>query len=305
MIGDYVQIEIPAESSELDAKRVEGACDAALGTGHCEVGQGDLLDFAPQWIAQVQKDAAGALVIELRPHGEPAERAQRRLEFSESDPAAYRFQSVGVVVAAMVLAQPEPSETGTQEPTVSASGTSEQPIAATVTEPRRGSVALDLAACLGPGVTSGFPSLGGCFGAIWELPIPLLIVADVEVTGSRGTSGTASLQGIFVSAGLGLGQRFLFSERTGLEAQLEGSLQTLGVRAKDSLAAQSETTFRPGARLGLTAFSRFHSRWGAFLGGELGVYSPAVTFQVDGQEASRFSNIWWNAQLGIRTWLLP
>ncbi len=317
MIGDFVEIEIPPEASEMDAKRAEGACEAALGVGHCEVGLGELVDFAPQWTANVIRQPAGGLLIELRARGKDVPTLTRHLNFAVEDPDAFRFQSVGVVVAAMVLAQSpvedqyaSPASAETSNPQLTPASIEHADVALAPPESSLGtkeaSFAIDGAATVTPGLAGNRPGMGGIGAVVWSLPVPLLIVADLEVTTSRRSLSETRLASTAFTGSAGLGERLSFSGGVfGVEGHARANVQALRLSAEDDLGKQANVTMRWGGSVSLRGFFRFHSRWGVVLGGNVGALAPAVSLQVQGTELAQLSSLWWGAFVGLRCWVLP
>ncbi len=317
MIGDFVEIEIPPEASEMDAKRAEGACEAALGVGHCEVGHGELVDFVPQWTADVSRQPEGGLLIELRATGDGVPALTRHLNFAAEDPDAFRFQSVGVVVAAMVLAQSPVEGTGdspanveTGDPQVTPASTEDADVALAPPERslrrQEANIAIDAAATVTSGLAANRPGMGGMGAVVWSLPVPLLIVADMEVTARRRRISEVRLASTAFTASIGLGERLIFSGGDlGVEGQLGANVQALRLSAEDNLGEQANVTMRWGGGVSLRGFFRFHPRWGVVLGGKVGALAPAISLQVQGTELAQLSPIWWGTFVGLRCWVLP
>src|SRR4051794_14414507 len=100
-----VAVDVPPVEVAV-AERTLASCNAVLGAEKCVLSGAD---GASRWYAVVRYGLEGRtrLTIELYERDRGGSRvASSELEFKESDPKEERWASAGVVVAALVLAQP-------------------------------------------------------------------------------------------------------------------------------------------------------------------------------------------------------
>lgn len=317
MIGDTVAIEIPETVSDLDQGRTIGACEAALGDDSCSMlAEGAEVD----WTARVTQPSLSELTIELTPLGEDDVASVRVLRFNEDEPEAFRWQSVGVVVAALVLSQnqerprksepPEPPpRKSTPEPEATEKETSppltargEEDVRTPASKKEAGdALTVDLAPQLTSPASGSGVGAGGWLGVAVHLRGPLHLVATGDASFSNRDEPVERLSAAAWGATLGLGLRFRFLHPDlAWDLSARGALQGLSVRAASGDDSGSAGTTRAGGRVG-AALSWMPSRFiGVVGGGDLGLLWPPVDLEVGAPEAVRISALTWTGYVGVR-----
>ena len=313
MIGDTVAIEVPSTVSERDQGRTIGACEAALGDDRCSrLGGEPTADF----IARVTEASASELMIELTLAAQDEVPAVRILKFSEDEPEAFRWQSVGVVIAALVLSRnqqedqaaadpPEPPPEP-EEPVKAALPAREDLSDADARAKEALAKAPDVATIdLGPLVAST-ASGAGVAGGAWlggaiRLKGPLHIMASGDASFSSADAEVATVHASSLGASLGLGLRNAFMRsQFGFELSARAALQSLRVRAVSDTESGTATTGRWGGRAGVGFFwlpSRF---WGIVAGGDAGLVWPPIDVDIGAMEPTRVNALIWGGYLGLR-----
>lgn len=322
MIGDTVAIQIPESVSERDEGRTVGACAAALGEGHCgRLDEGFVADFT----ARVVQTSASELTISLSLSGHDKSVSVRVLKFSDEELEAFRWQSVGVVIGALVLSQPEAEEQPKAPPQPKPAAEKEkQP--ATQNEPgespaesrdardgrltsegkRSDHSKSDLASVdLAPLVASSYSGVGVApgiwFGAALRVIEPLYVVAQGDVSFSPENVEGAFLRTSALGASLGLGVRSLLgASRLGLEVSARGAMQSLTLRANSGTEQGTAGTVRFGGRTGGAVFWLPTSFLGVVLGADAGVLWPPVDADLGSPEPTRISALFWGGYWGLR-----
>lgn len=313
MIGDTVAIEMPDAVSEQDQGRTIGACEAALGDDRCgRVGEG----VAADWNARVTQSNAFELTIELAATGSEEATTVRVLSFSEEEPEAFRWQSVGVVVAALVLSQPPPEaepEGAAPEPEPEPPDPAPAP-PPPPSDPDIGDEAPDesdargrdrvtidvgplaMSTASGAGVAGG-----GWLGGALRLTGPLYLVAQGDTASSAKNDAAAGLRATSFGGGLGLGLRgALGHPDIGWELSARGAVQSLSVRAASDAESGAASTTRWGTRMGLGLAWLPAGFWGVVLAGDAGLLWPPLDVDVGAAEPTRISALIWGGYLGLR-----
>src|SRR6478736_7340202 len=292
-----VVIDVPPIEAATAARTI-ATCNATLGPDQCVLATGNgSADPPSRWYAVVRfgPDGEVRLTIELYDGNRDADRdgshagshpgtriASSELEFKERDSPEERWASAGVVVAALVLAQPTdraPSEKKAEPPPVVVVPPAPKPPAP---PPRRTHFwRLDL------GVTAGSEERGAALrvgplarlGFVFEgVPVFASAGAAYTVQGSGNTDLT------WVTGALGAGVRVSFAhERAAVEARGEAVIETVGIEATDGQRTESARRTRFGPRFGLDLSGYFVKNWALLAGAEAGVLGPRVVIEVAGQ----------------------
>lgn len=314
MIGDTVAIEIPGTVSELDEGRAIGACEAALGDESCSrLEQGVAADFT----ARVTATSASELTIELVLSGQEEVETVRVLKFSEDEPEAFRWQSVGVVIAALVLSRspreapalpepplPEPEQRA--RPKAAAEDSEQAPDDSDAPDQREdarepGVATVDLGPLIASTASGAGVAGGAWLGAALRWKGPLHVVASGEASFSSAETDAAAVQARSLGASLGLGLRSPFwGSAFGGEVSFRSALQSLSVRAESSSESGSAATLRWGGRAGLGIYW-FPSRFlGLVAGGDAGLLWPPIDVEAGSAEPIRVGALIWGGYLGLR-----
>jgi len=278
-----VVVDVPPVEATA-AARTLSTCNAALGPEQCVLaGAKPGAESASNWYAVVRYGPDGQLelTLELYERTRDGRRvASSELEFKERDSPEERWASVGVVVAALVLAQPavpkrvEPS--GAAAPVAPA-----KPAALAAPAPaaaRSPWLRLDLGVSAGSEVRSAPLRVGplGRFGIAFA-NVPMFAFASGAYT--VRSSGSTDLS--WLSASLGAGVRVGFArQRAALEVRAEAVLETLGIQATDGERSESARRTRFGPRLGLDLSGYWAQNWALVLGAEAGALGPRVVIDV-------------------------
>jgi len=284
-----VVIDVPPIEAATAARTI-ATCNATLGPEQCVLANASAGEQpASRWYAVVRFGADGQarLTIELFDGSHPGGHAEDRvasseLEFKERDSPEERWASAGVVVAALVLAQPADRAPTEKKPEPA-------PVVVVPPAPKPPAPAprpthfwrLDL------GVTAGSEERGAPLrigplarlGFAFEgVPVFASASAAYTVQGSGNTDLT------WVTGALGAGVRVSFAhERAAVEARGEAVIETLGIEATEGQRTESARRTRFGPRFGLDLSGYFAKNWALLVGAEAGVLGPRVVLEVAGQ----------------------
>lgn len=280
-----VAVELPPIEA-VTAARAIATCNATLGPGQCVLARGtDRSSPATRWYAVVRFGPEGEtrLTIELYegPRGE-SRVASSQLVFKERDSPEERWASAGVVVAALVLAQPadrSPSEKNAEPARA-------RPVPRAVESPAAGRPAphhfrLDLGVTAGSEERNAPLRIGPMarFG-IGFANAPAIAFASGAYTFQR--SATADLS--WLTGSLGASVRLSFAQGRGaVEARAEAVLESVGITASDGQRSESARRTRLGPRFGLDLSGYLTKNWALLAGVEAGVLGPRVVIDVAGQ----------------------
>jgi len=280
-----VAVDVPPVEVAL-AERTLATCNAVLGSDKCVLSGAD---GAARWYAVVRYglDGKTRLTIELYERNRGGSRvASSELEFKESDPKEERWASAGVVVAALVLAQPAEQNDTEQGPARAPDDPERAAPTALQPELRRTPwLRLDL------GATGGSPRwrlgpvarLGVAFA---DLPLFAFFSAAYTFSASDGTTDLTWLTG-----SLGAGARMDFAGAA-LDFRAELVLETVGIQATDGERSESARRTRFGPRLGVDLSAYFVPHWAILVGVEAGVMSPRIVLEVAGQTQELRPLVW-------------
>jgi hypothetical protein len=288
-----VVIDVPPIEASTAARTI-ATCNATLGPEQCALAsKSSGANPESRWYAVVSYGADGEarLTIELydgnhaetRDASRAADRVARsELEFKERDSPEERWASAGVVVAALVLAQPldrAPIEKKSDPAPVVAVRPSEPTRPVANARPARW-LRLELGATVGSEERSAPLRVGPLARfamAFAEVPVFVLASGAYTVQSSGGTDLS------WVSGSLGAGVRVPFAnERAALEVRGEVVIETLGIEASDGRRTESARRNRFGPRFGLDLSGQFNKNWALVVGAEGGVLGPRVLIEVAG-----------------------
>ncbi len=280
-----VVVDVPTVEAAASARTI-ATCNAALGPGKCVLASNRSSADATRWYAVVRygRDGEARLTIELHEDNPDGSRvASSELEFKERDALEERWASVGVVVAALVLAQPVDRPLETKPPPPVAPPKSPSPIPSTPAPARTPSrppawLHLDL------GLTAGSEMRGAPlrFGPLARVGLafsgaPVFACASAAYTVQ--SSGSMDLN--WVSGALGAGVDVGFArQRAAFSLRGEAVIETLGITASEGARTESARRTRFGPRLGLDFRGYFAKNWALVVGGEAGVLGPRVVIEV-------------------------
>jgi hypothetical protein len=281
-----VVVDIPPVEAAA-AARALATCNAALGPEQCTLASATPSSQSPaHWYAVVRygPDGQRELTIELYERTRNGTRvASSELEFKERDSQEERWASAGVVVAALVLAQPPPANRAEQKRALEKPAPA-QPAALVPAAPAgRQSpwLRLDLGITAGSEMQSAPLRVGplGRFGlAFANVPLFAFASGAYTVRSSEGTDLN------WLTGSLGAGVRVGFArQRAFLEARAEAVIERLGVQATDGQRTESAHRIRFGPRLGLDLGGYWAENWALLVGVEAGALSPRVILDVQGQ----------------------
>jgi len=275
--------------------RAIATCNAALGPDQCALSSAvSGPDSASRWYAVVRfaSDGEARLSIELYPGSRVGGRvASSELEFKERDSPEERWASVGVVVAALVLAQPLDRERVEEEPQpVPPMAKPAAPLRPAPVVPPSHWWRLDLGLTVGSEVRSAPLRVG-------PLSRVGLAFARVPVfafaSGAYTVRGSGSTDLSWLTGSLGAGARLAFGhERAALEVRTELVVETLGIQATDGQRTESARRTRVGPRLGLDLSGYWAKNWALCVGAEAGVLGPRVVLDVLGQTEELPPFVW-------------
>jgi len=275
----------PLEAAQ--AAQTLSTCNAALGPEQCALAGADPgSSSASRWYAVVRYGPQGQakLTIELYEGNRAGSRVARgELEFKERDSPEERWASAGVVVAALVAAQPGLESVAEQKPaTAPAAPLQKAPVSSPPPAVRRWSwLRLDLGVTAGSEVR-GAPLRVGPFGRLGLAFSSVPVFAFSSLAYTVGSSPSADLS--WLSGSLGAGAHLdIAHRRAGLDVRAELVLETLGIQATDGERLESARRTRFGPRCGLDLSGYWAKNWALVLGAEAGALGPRVVLDVNGQ----------------------
>lgn len=289
-----VVVEVPPVEAATAARTI-ATCNAALGPEQCVLsGPNPASDPPAYWYAVVRyaDDGQARLSIELYAGNRAGSRiASSELEFKPRDSEQERWASAGVVVAALVLAQPldraRPETPPESMPKVPSEPRSPKRLAPAKPPPW---LRLELGASVGsetpnaPLRVGPLARLGLAFAGI-----PVFALSSAAYTVQ--SSGSTDLSWITGSLGAGVGLSFA-RERAALEFRTEVVIETLGIRATDGARSESARRTRCGPRFGLDVSGYWAKNWALVLGAEAGVLGPRVVIDALGQSQELPPFVW-------------
>jgi hypothetical protein len=292
MPGVVVQIQ-PEPPAALAEAAIDG-CQGALGAGRCRLAtdRPGVLDFHA--IVRFENEALEVVRVELRrrsPDGALLE--ARELYFAEPDTPLQRSASVGVVIAALVVAH-QRHATPERPPPV-APRPKPKPAERVHGERLR----LDLGATATRALEeSSTPALGAAargsliFG-------PTFVMASVGY--ERGLETLPDVS--WLIGGLGIGVR-LGASTAPLAAELHTELVATRVEVAaertDPPRQESDSRLRFGPRLGLDGVFGFAPELALVAGAQGSVLRPAVAIDIEGRRAERAPAFSWGGFLSLR-----
>jgi len=280
-----VVLDVPPVEAAASARAL-ATCNAALGPQQCALADSTSSSGSTShWYAVVRYDPDGhaSLTIELHEGNRDGSRvANSELEFKERDPPEERWASVGVVVAALVLAQPVVQKRDQHEAAASVATT--EPATVRVPSPPAAAgspwLRLDLGISAGSEVRDAALRAGPLarFGIAFS-SLPVFALSSLAYT--LGSSPSTELTWLTGSVGAGV-RLELARKRAALEARAEAVLETVGIRATDGVRTESARRTRFGPRLGLDLSGYWSRNWALVVGAEAGALSPRVVLDVGG-----------------------
>ena len=290
-----VVVDVPLAEAAA-AARTLATCNAALGPEQCALaGANPDSSGARNWYAVVRYGPEGQarFTIELYEGSRDGTRvAGSELEFKERDSPEERWASAGVVVAALVLAQPAIQNSTDPKPTPLPRAPVQpraltHPASAVGAWPR---LRLDLGLTAGSEVRSAPLRVGplGRMGIAWS-NVPVFAFASGAYT--VRSSGNTDLS--WLTGALGAGVRVGFAQqRAALEARVEAVLETVGIQATDGERTESARRNRVGPRFGLDLSGYLAKNWAVVVGAEVGALSPRVVIVVAGRTEQLPPFVW-------------
>ena len=310
-----VAISAPA-ATETELSAAVAGCNQVLTASSCVVGRAT----APgDWQAEITWPGAPSIArleVTRRAGDESTEAVVQEVQFAEADPPEQRYQALGVIVAARVLARAGSAESGRvaseaapesltkstppsappPPPPPSAKRPPESP-----PEPEQRSrpgLALDLALLATPSLErSPMPAWGALIrGQVGLGRSPVAALLDV-----RWAHAEAQLVENDGSFGLGLACSLTPVDwPLGLALHAEGTASAVTVSAIRNGDQEEGMAWRGGARLGLDASMPLHRGWRILLGGDVGVLGPRMAVEVAKQTVGTRDLFEFQAFAGLR-----
>jgi hypothetical protein len=305
MLPAVVVIDLePTPSIEAAAVLVDRCSQVVTsgGSGGCELRHDDAAspegEPAPPWLVRVTwsgETLHSAQIVLFRGESPADPVRQRELSFSDASPEQDRWESVGLLVAALVVstrappvpvAEPTPAEP-VPEPPPKALNVSERAL------PPRGH--LGVAGLVGSALSEAPPELG--IKLMADIDFPSASLRPLLQLSYGHTSDSPQLH----SAGLALG---LGAPWRGRDLELEAYATALGqlvhARASQASRTQSASRWRVGGAVGVNAFARLNPTWSIWLGAEALLLTPRVVFELHNQPAGELGTVGGRGFLGLR-----
>lgn len=268
------------------------SCQIALGDRQCVLAD-QAASPTVRWQVTVTTpdEQADSARIDLRQNADATVLVERDLAFTSEDAPRERWASIGVLIAALVVARDRELEAETPAPS-----RTKPEVAPSAPPPRpkrrpRSSVAprskapgpyrLDLSALLARRLERGTPELGGRFG-VSVLPRggPWFALLSVAAATRPGTEPSVS----WFSASLGPGIR-AGAPVSPLAAEFSagGSAEYWTIGASEPGRSERAGEFRWGGFVNLQGLWAVHPRWILLLGAEGRAVAPRLRIDVSGQ----------------------
>lgn len=282
-------------SPELSAAAVR-SCQAALGEGQCRLDEPG--GAAAEWQATVtsEDEHLDAARIELRRSTGAPLLVTRELSFVPEDAPRERWASVGVLIAALVVARSREAETAP---------------ASTTAPPRRdfsvsppparaapGTLRLDLDALLSRRTTHGSPEFGTQFRAsVLPGAGPWFGVGSIAAARRPGADPTISWFSLAAGFGFRVGRpaQVLAAEFSG-----GGVVEYWAIGASEPGRSEHSGEYRIGGFAGVDGLWAVHSRWILFLGVEGRAVTPRLAIDISGHAVERVFEPGWLMFAGLR-----
>ena len=298
-----VVLDVPPVAAAA-AARTLATCNAALGPEQCALAGADAsASKASHWYAVVRYglDGQARLTIELYEGNRNGSRVARsELEFEERDSTEERWASAGVVVAALVLAQPGVPGQADQKPAPAEVARARPATVSALPPPvaRSRWLRLDVGITAGSEV-QGAPLRVGPFGRFGIAFSSLPVFALSSVAYTVGSSRSADLA--WLTGSVGAGVRVAFArQRVALEGRAEAVLETVDIRASDGERSESARRTRFGPRFGLDLSGYWARNWALVVGGEAGALSPRVVLDVGAGPTEELPPFVWGLLSAVR-----
>lgn len=310
-----VAILAPTATKEELAAAVAG-CNQVLTDSPCFAGAGTDPGGWQALITWQEDGAAARLELSRTLPDAPTQTLIQEVGFASTDPPEQRYQALGVIIAARVLARAE-SRASTPNP---AERTHPSAIAAAKPEsqnaPTPSSKPRTTAEPAAPPPRAGLDAGLLLSPSLEQTPLPAWGIGLRGFTGLGATPGLFLVQGRWLhaenqltqndfSASAGLGLR-LAPPRSPLsfDVRLELTGELVWLSATKQGQVQEALRWRGGGRLGLDMVIACGRDWGIFVGGDVGLLVPRLVVEVSDQELGRTDQLQFQGLLGAR-WLLP
>lgn len=281
-----IEADVPAHWLQVAVE----SCNAALGAGRCLAGGKAFEQAWPQWRAQVSgsSDDPDTWRVEFGQSSvSESPLLIREMHFADSDGSRERWITVGVVIAALVVAQ-DPRHEGTGP---AAPPPSPDPGPAPPQKSASRSARVSLGAGLATSIQANNSpvSLGPALIANLRLGIPVVFTGYASYT--RSYPDQYALEFWSGAAGAGL---YFSDEAGGVSAQLAAEMvaQRASVTASDfdSNADARRSATRLGFGLDVLGQWHFSPRMSLGLGAQLASLSPRIDISVRGQDLDTVGN---------------
>jgi hypothetical protein len=309
MLPAVVVIDLePTPSIEAAAVLVDRCSQvvASGGSGGCELRDVPVTEEPtatasqpePPWLVRVTwsgETLHSAQIVLLRGEN-PTEVVRRReLSFSDASPEQDRWESVGLLVAALVVSSRAPLapvvEPSPAEPVPSPPAKPEG-VPPRALPPR---AHWGVAGLVGSALSDAPPEFG--IKLMVDIDFPSASVRPLLQLSYGHTSDSPQLHNPGLALGLGAPWR-------GTDLELEAYATALGqlvhARASQSGRSQSASRWRWGGALGLNAFARLNPTWSIWLGAEAVLLTPRVVFELHNQPAGELGTVGGRGFLGVR-----
>jgi hypothetical protein len=270
--------DVSAESSSI----VVRSCETALGEGKCRL-EGQPPSVA-EWHATVTASdpTLSSVRIEVRKESSDAAPETREITFSQEDSTRERWASVGVVIAALVVAGSRAPESPAPAPPAPPPPPAKvPPKPQPLPPPPSRMFRFDLRALGARRTTEGFPELGIELGAS-VLPIGAPVFAGVSIAGSHRFG--AAVGATWFSGSVGGGVR-IGSSVAPVACEFRGALvgEYWRFEASEPGRAEHSGKARIGGLVGVDALFAVGSKWILSLGVEGLAVGPRLRVDVGGR----------------------
>lgn len=308
LVAIHVGAEVPPD---LAASAVR-SCQIALGERQCVL-YDPAASPAIKWQVTVTTpdDRADGAHIDLRENADTAVLVTRDLAFVPDDAPRERWASIGVLIAALVVARtreseaettaspaPEPSKVLLVPPRARPRSRPRRRPRTVTRTPAPGPWRLDLSALLSRRLERGTPELGGRFRAsVLPRGGPWFGFLSAAAATRAATEPAVSWFSASVGPGVRAGGP---ASSLAAEFSVGGAAEYWTIGASEPGRSEHAGEFRWGGFVDVEALWTVHPRWIFLLGAEARAVAPRLRIDVSGQAVEHVPELGWLMFAGLR-----
>jgi hypothetical protein len=287
-----IEADVPPELSGAAVQ----SCEVALGEGQCRLIDSDAQpEPAADWSAAVRYGSGrdDTVLVALRSNRTGTLLQVRELSFGSHDEPRDRWESIGVLIAALVASREkrEPFDATVAE-------VAAEPQWEPASASRPPALRLDAAFLMSRAADRGAPHLGPEVRGSLELAsLPLFVLASA----SYGVRASEEPDVSWLSGAVGVGVR-IGRRAAPLTAEIHtsGAIERWALSASESQRSDKDSVTRFGPRLGVDVVWATADRVHLFVGGRLAMLRPEIRIDVRGENVEQLSPMMGSLLVGFR-----